>query len=667
MTSLPICLQPERLSGHLRELSDPSPVDGATGYAATEPGDGLVYRFEPGLLVGETWLTFDFLLDGVHLVVWRLTLAEGAEGRRFTYEFSGLNQAQGRFRMPISVVRQNAWMLPREGAFLKPRCGGDVVEPAKVDRILLEVLRKAEGEIRWHQTPLTVQAEEPELLDDPLLPAGPLLDELGQSTLHDWAGRTRHPEELIGRLRAQRADAPQQAWPVRWSRWGGCGNLRFEASGFFRTHHDGRRWWLVDPDGFAFWSAGLDCVRFSIQTACRGLETALTWLPPRDGEYAAARTGDRTPRGPAVNYLASNFLRAFSSEAREAWGEIVLSLLRRFGFNTVANWSDWSIPRAAGFPYVRPLQVSFPNTPKVFRDFPDVFDPAFESDAAAYAEQLRETAGDPAMIGYFLMNEPTWGFARQLPAEGMLVNTPSCRTRQALAAWLREKCADEAALTERWGRDVTFDRVAEGRWSGAIGAGGRADLEAFSTVMVEKLFSTLSRACRAVDPDHLNLGARYHTVPPRWAFEGMGSFDVFSVNGYGERVRDALGPYSEEVARPVMIGEWHHGALDVGLPASGIGHVRTQVDRGRAYRAYLEDAAARSWCVGVHYFTLYDQSALGRYDGENYNIGFVDVCHRPYEPLAEAARASHERLYAVARGEAAPFDDPPEYLPMLFS
>jgi len=70
--------------------------------------------------------------------------------------------------------------------------------------------------------------------------------------------------------------------------------------------------------------------------------------------------------------------------------------------------------------------------------------------------------------------------------------------------------------------------------------------------------------------------------------------------------------------------------------------------------------------VGVHYFTLYDQSTIGRSDGENYQIGFLDVCNRPYKPLAEAARASHERMYQVAVGEAEPYDDEPKYLPLLF-
>jgi hypothetical protein len=68
----------------------------------------------------------------------------------------------------------------------------------------------------------------------------------------------------------------------------------------------------------------------------------------------------------------------------------------------------------------------------------------------------------------------------------------------------------------------------------------------------------------------------------------------------------------------------------------------------------------------VHWFTLYDQSALGRGDGENYNIGFVDICGRPYEALAAAARRSHERMYAVAAGEEQSFIEKPEYLPKLF-
>jgi hypothetical protein len=160
---------------------------------------------------------------------------------------------------------------------------------------------------------------------------------------------------------------------------------------------------------------------------------------------------------------------------------------------------------------------------------------------------------------------------------------------------------------------------------------------------------------------------RWAGAPPDWAVAGMKSFDVFSLNCYQEKLPRALADrIHDALGMPVLVGEWHFGALDVGLPATGIGHVRSQADRGRAYRVYLEDAAANPNCVGAHWFTLYDQSALGRFDGEAYNIGFLDICNRPYEEIGEAAIASHERMYAVAAGSEDPFADAPEYLPKLF-
>ncbi|HYW43336.1 MAG TPA: hypothetical protein VE959_10805 [Bryobacteraceae bacterium] len=79
-----------------------------------------------------------------------------------------------------------------------------------------------------------------------------------------------------------------------------------------------------------------------------------------------------------------------------------------------------------------------------------------------------------------------------------------------------------------------------------------------------------------------------------------------------------------------------------------------------------EDAAADPHCVGVHWFTLYDESALGRSDGENYNIGFLDVCNRPYDEMGRAAIQSHERTYEVAAGRAKPFAEALEYLPKVY-
>ena len=41
-------------------------------------------------------------------------------------------------------------------------------------------------------------------------------------------------------------------------RFGGWKGKQFEATGFFRTEHDGQRWWLVTPEGNAFLSSGIN-------------------------------------------------------------------------------------------------------------------------------------------------------------------------------------------------------------------------------------------------------------------------------------------------------------------------------------------------------------------------------------------------------------------------
>lgn len=666
MTALPLTFVPVEFSGSVVRDEGEAPLPGAAWYTAQAVEDELIYCVPKGALASARYLVADMLLDGRFTTSFALTLQESGTGRIFGMNFGLLNQCQARMRIPLEAVNQNRWRYDREGAWLKPRCRYGRVDLAQVDRMTLRIMRKSDEPSRWCMTPIVATAEEPPLLEKPLLPKGPLLDELGQSTLHDWPGKSRSPAEVTARLQAQLRAAPAQCWPEGFSRWGGWIGKRFQATGYFRTHHDGSRWWLVDPDGYAFWSSGLDCVRLDTPANYGGLEAALTWLPDKDGPYAAVY--EERDGFPLINYLKANLIRAFGSDDwYDKWAEIVLGELRRVGFNTVANWSEWQIAREAGIPYVRFLLGRELPMRKVYRDLPDVFAPEFAEVAAAYAEPLRETADDPAMIGYFMMNEPSWGFASETPAAGMLLNTPSCASRAVLSDFLRQRYGSARALSRAWEVEATFARIAEGEWTWPLNEKAEADLADFSQVMVTRFFGGLNDACRAVDPNHLNLGVRYQSVPPHWAVEGMRTFDVFSMNCYRPRVpAEQMSQISAMLNMPVVIGEWHFGALDVGLPASGIGRVRDQAARGKAFRVYAEDAAAKPWCVGVHYFTLYDQSALGRFDGENYQIGFLDVCHRPYEPLAEAARATHERLYQVASGQVAPFDDAPEYLPMLF-
>ena len=126
-----------------------------------------------------------------------------------------------------------------------------------------------------------------------------------------------------------------------------------------------------------------------------------------------------------------------------------------------------------------------------------------------------------------------------------------------------------------------------------------------------------------------------------------------------ERVRE-LG-----VDLPVMIGEFHFGALDAGLTATGLEAVPNQEERAAAFRYYVERVAAPPLGVGCHYFQCYDQFVLGRFDGENYNIGLFDICLRPYGEMLQASRACAESAWAIHAGEAAPTQRRPQTIPMI--
>ncbi len=664
---LPFVLQPAELLGGLSQEAVEAPIYDAVWYNAGAVNDGLEYRFAVGALAGAHYLTADMLVTGGEVGSFRLELQEGADGPVFSLQYGLLPEAAARLRMPLATVNQDRWLLAREGALLKPRVSGERVDLRRVDRLRVLVHHRGAALTRWCTTPIVATTDEPLPLDLPLLPQGKLLDELGQSTLREWSGKSRTAAEVTARLQAQQRDAQQQRWPEGFSEWGGWSTKQFEATGFFRTHHDGGRWWLVDPAGYAFWSAGQDCVRSFIDADATGLEHALTWLPT-DPEYGSIVR--REDNAVLVDYLQANLMRTFGPNAWPIeWAKIALAELRRTGFNTVGNWSDWEVARAAGFPFVRQLEkLENPRTATVYRDMPDVFDPQFEYDAQELAQQLHLTSDDPSLLGYFLMNEPKWGFASETPAAGMLFNTTTSHSRRALADFLRERYGDDEHLAASWGLAVTFTQLSNSVWDTPLTEAAQADLAEFSGIMAEKYFGMLSAACREVDPNHLNLGVRYQTVPPAWCLDAMRNFDVFSMNCYQARVpAETLQAVHEQLNLPTLIGEWHLGALDVGLPATGVGpRVQDQAARGQAYRVYLENAAALPWCVGVHHFTHYDQSALGRFDGECYNIGFMDICHRPYEELVQAARQAHRAMYPVALGETMPYNDEPAYLSRLF-
>jgi len=172
--------------------------------------------------------------------------------------------------------------------------------------------------------------------------------------------------------------------------------------------------------------------------------------------------------------------------------------------------------------------------------------------------------------------------------------------------------------------------------------------------MIDRYAGLPAQYAREVAPRHLNLGMRFAHVNHPGMLRAARHFDVFSLNCYAADPTEALLAVQKALDMPVLIGEFHFGALDAGLPAPSLFHVKDQKARGDAYARYLTRAAAQPCSVGAHYFAYNDQPLWGRYDGENYQFGFVDVCNRPYEPFGEGVRRANEEIYRVKEGLAAP-------------
>lgn len=581
-------------------------------------------------------------------------------------------------QIPTQVCLDKEWLnagilfpeaLPGE---LKIVCHGGRIAPQEVTRIEIKTIPV------FHD--ITVAISDMKLQDeypaDVQLPDEVLTDSLGQNKRKDWNGKTKDIEELTAILKAQVKDA-EQGYPFEnWSEWGGWKEKKLaEGTGFFTKYKVDGRWWLADPDGYAFFSMGPDCVNVPVDCRVDGIEKWLEWLPdenePAYAELFSKRqeTPDRRRQTKLFSYAGANLYRVFGSDWYAVWKEMITGQLMQMGMNTLGNWSDRRLFADTKLPYVTSLP-EFPETKtKIFRDFPDVFSDEYTENAKKNAQALAAKKDDPMMIGYFLRNEPSWAFVDNLVlADEVLYNPQRTVCKEKLVEELKEKYHEIKALNRAWNVNLqSFDDLYRSmRDVSSNSDAARVDMKAFSKKMLRAYVEIPSKACREVDPNHMILGMRWAWISDPDLVTGWENFDVFSINCYAIDPTSAIAHVAElGVDLPVMIGEFHFGALDAGLSATGLEGVRTQADRGKAYRYYCERVAAHPYGVGCHYFQCYDQFLLGRFDGENYNIGLFDICSRPYEDMASQVKECSEGAYRIADGQQEPTQEKAVSVPMI--
>jgi hypothetical protein len=440
-----------------------------------------------------------------------------------------------------------------------------------------------------------------------------LIDGFGQWNQKDWSGKTKSLEELKEYLDGELKKAEEFLKDYQDSFYG-HGETDHNATGYFRVEKlpEGRHV-MITPDGKEFFGFGCDCVGINITGP---LES----------------TG-----GKLKNFLEDNLIRVWGEEYYDKWSVLTKYRLIKWGINTIAAWSDIKFAKASKIPYVAILR-GYPSTEnRIYRDFPDVFSDEFRENAEIYARELDKFKGDPYLIGYFMSNEPNWAFVWGLNIGYETFIAPkTIKSKHKLIEFLQDEYGCIESLNEDFKTDFKdFGAVLDAGINTKISESGVKELDKFSKILIREFIKIPALALKKADGDHLNLGIRYAFISNDDLFEGKEYLDVFSINCYDDFPKKAIERVFEKAQMPVMIGEFHFGALDAGLPATGIRGVATQKERGKAITAYINSAKNTGCCVGAHYFQLNDQPYLGRFDGENYNIGLTDICCKEYGEVTE--------------------------------
>jgi len=153
----------------------------------------------------------------------------------------------------------------------------------------------------------------------------PIIDKFGQWKLKDWKGKIKSEEELISNGKKLKEITEKESLPNNWSKYGGWKEKHFNATGFFRTQYDGTRWWLADPDGYAFLSVGVDCFRKTSLGPVEGIEDLFDWLPNENDPEYSALSKDRNGKK-SMDFYVANMVRVFGKDWINDWDTITSGL-----------------------------------------------------------------------------------------------------------------------------------------------------------------------------------------------------------------------------------------------------------------------------------------------------------------------------------------------------
>lgn len=489
----------------------------------------------------------------------------------------------------------------------------------------------------------------------------PFIDRYGQFKHAEWPGKVDSDEDLQKARKAEEKDLNENPGPSDRSRFGGwAAGPKLEATGRFRVEKYDGKWWMVDPEGYLFWSHGV--VRVTPSTAITPLDGRHFYfeeLPQKGSEfeqfyythdallkpYYAARNLNET-----YDFSSANCYRKYGPDYKAVFAELAHHRLRSWGLNTIANSSDKDICLLDKTPYIDRLEVRskpIEGTGGQWLPFMDPFDPSFEECVKRQLLSHQREIQDPWLLGLFVDNEIHWGDVCYLAR--CTVKAPEDQAaKKEFVKVLKARYGTVSALNLAWNAAfASWDSLLKNRDD--VPAEADADLRNFNETIIHKYYSNIRRLFDEYAPGVLYMGCRFASEKTGANASvlaiGQKYCDVISYNIYCHELHDF--PFPEGFDMPVIVGEFHFGAMDRGMFHAGLVDVGSQQERGQAYENYVRSALEHPNFIGTHWHQFSDQATTGRFDGENFQVGFTDCCDTPYYETIEHIRKVGYDLYDI--------------------
>ena len=346
------------------------------------------------------------------------------------------------------------------------------------------------------------------------------------------------------------------------------------------------------------------------------------------------------------------------------WAQKTQTDLRSWGFNTLGGWSENSLLNKSSsevrLPYTVVLHLgAYHRAP-----WDDLFsDEAYRAIDGAAKSQIDPIKNDPNLIGYFTDNELGWWDDTIFLNYVKLLPENSAGRKKA-----HELIRDHYGTFENFKKDwilsskswEQFDRSPDLKLR--PGGSGMEVVNKWTRTIGDHYYKTVHDAIRRYDQNHLILGDRYCQY---FNFEiaraSKPYIDVASTNLGADWTDGTNSPFQLETlhyitGKPILITEFYMCATENRSgnknTSANFPVVQTQAERAVSFKRNIEELAKLPYVVGAHWFQMHDEPMFGRGDGEDYNMGLIDIFGKPYSLMTSVPKSINiKTLHSSPRKE----------------